>query len=147
MIVACWRKLSLSNYCPSSACHCVLCSQHVLTLTPDTTALCRSAGPGTLRPASRRQLSLLSSPGRQPSWEEARTQVLQQRWQECDSSLEPGACSQTGMCPTIIHSFEHSQILASKRMFPAKFFQPRILLVVMGGGGGKRRSGIRINHF
>lgn len=43
MIVACWWKLSLSNYCPSSACHCVLCSQHVLTLTPDTTALCRSA--------------------------------------------------------------------------------------------------------
>lgn len=54
LIGACWRKLSLSNYRPSSACHHVLSGQHVLTRTPGTTALCRSARLGSGR--QRRQV-------------------------------------------------------------------------------------------
>ena len=66
-----------------------------------------------------------------------------QRRQECDSSLDPGACGQAGMCPAMIHRCEHSQILASTTMCPTIFFWPGLILVEAGVGVG---GGMRINH-
>jgi hypothetical protein len=105
LIVACWRKLSLSNYCPSSACLCVLCSQPILTLTPDAAVLCRASSPVTLCPAQRGRSPRLWEAAvifkepkpqlcGQSHWGEARAQVLQtsarQRLRKCHSHQELG---------------------------------------------------------
>lgn len=146
LIGACWWKLSLSNYCPSSACHCVLCSQHVLTLTPDTTALCRSAC--ARHRGGRSPCSPL--PGRQPSWGEARTRVRPQSegWKECDSSRESAACSQAEMCSTMIHSIPRPW-LPRERSLQKKIWGggAGMLLVVIGGRGLALGGAMRINHF